>query len=107
MSAFRTAGTVFIINLSLAKEVETVVELQIDSGIELKRIKTYFKEEMKLVEKEENVYFMDNCKIILENMPNKHGLLKLPRTLVRFVGEEEICKQQQHLFRMRFLSAGG
>ena len=84
-----------------------MAEMQIDSGIDIKRIKVYFEEELALRKESENVYLMDGCKIILESRPNKNAFLKMPRTLVRFIGEEEVCQQQQHLFRMRFLSAGG
>lgn len=84
-----------------------MVELQINSGIELKRIKDYFESELVLKQETENIYLLEGCKIILEVLPNQIGLLKLPRTLVRFIGEDEICRQQQENFRMRFLSAGG
>lgn len=84
-----------------------MVELQINSGVEYGRIKDYFERELNYLNEEENVYLREGCKIILEMTPKQIGLLKLPRTLVRFIGEEDICQQEQANFRMRFLSAGG
>ena len=84
-----------------------MVELQINSGIEPQRIKDYFEIELALLQDETGAYIMENCQITLEEAANPMGMLKLPRTLIRFVGAKEVCEQQQHLFRMRFLSAGG
>ena len=84
-----------------------MAELRIDSGIERYRITAYLEEELHLQKEQEGVYCIPGCTITLETKVNSHAVLRIPRTLVTFSGEEEICRTMQYQFRLRFLSAGG
>lgn len=81
--------------------------LQINSGIDYKRIIAYLEDELRLFRDDAGGYLADGCVIQLEPLDSSDNVLKIQRTLVTFSGEEEACRMQQKQFRMRFLSAGG
>lgn len=82
------------------------MQLQINSGIERGRILQWLEQELGLAAEQEGVYRLDGCTITLQPLP-PGVLLKIPRTLVTFTGEEATCRMYQRQFRLRFLSAGG
>ena len=84
-----------------------MAERQINSGIEQKRIVAYLEEELGIVPQMDGRYILPGCVITLESLKEEHSILQIPRTLVTFSGEEEVCEQWQKQFRLRFLSAGG
>lgn len=84
-----------------------MITLQIDSGISRQRIIQYFEQELGLTPVQPNTYQIPGCTITLQSIEQTNTILKMPRTLILFSGEEAICTAQQWQFRMRFLSAGG
>ncbi len=82
------------------------VQLQINSGIEPDRIIHWLEKVLGLHAVQKGVYALDGCTIILQPLP-PGVLLKIPRTLVTFAGEETVCQDYQRQFRLQFLSAGG
>ena len=86
-----------------------MVQLEINSGIAPQRILQWLLDDAgaAIDDTAENRYRLPGCEIILEAIPQEQWTLGLPRTLVRFCGEQEACETWQHRFRMNFLSAGG
>lgn len=82
------------------------VQLQINSGIEPDRIIHWLEKELGLRAVQKGVYALAGCTITLQPLP-PGVLLKMPRTLVTFAGEETVCRDYQRQFRLQFLSAGG
>lgn len=84
-----------------------MITLQINSGMARQRIVAYLEEELQLSAVQEGVYAAKGCTITLEPLIQPDAALKIPRTLVSFIGEAEACRQYQQQFRLHFLSAGG
>lgn len=82
------------------------MQLQINSGIERARILHWLEQDLGLAAEQEGEYRLEGCTITLQPLP-PGVLLKIPRTLVTFSGEEDACRNYQRQFRLQFLSAGG
>lgn len=80
---------------------------QINSGIDRKRIIEYLEAELGLTAGPDGGYILPGCVITLTPLINGTSVLRIPRTLVTFTGDDEACAKHQNAFRLRFLSAGG
>ena len=80
---------------------------QINSGIDRKRIIEYLEVELGIIPESDGGYVLPGCVITLTPLINDTSVLRIPRTLVTFTGDDEACTAHQKAFRLRFLSAGG
>lgn len=82
-------------------------EYEINSGIPAEEILSYFTDAALRCNKVEKVFYGDGWEVRLFVLPDAiHRSIVIPRTMIRFRGEEVQCEFLIHSFRKTFMRGG-
>lgn len=82
-------------------------EYKINSGIPEEELRLYFMDAALSYNEDERIFYGDGWEVRLFVLPDAiHRSIIIPRTMIRFRGEEVKCESLIHSFRKAFMRGG-